>query len=116
MTLAKTSTSESATARAVRGLRTEKILAGMLRLAGIPISDTSARWLVSALYRDGHADSVQAALAIENVLDSHLSVVPLTVTDRRAILSVLDDPPNGLLDLRALLTLEARMTPRRDAT
>ena len=78
----------------------------MLRILGTPIRDDDARWLVFALYRDAHASAVSAARLIERGVERELYAVELSRDERTAILSVLDDPPDGLVELGAVLLRE----------
>jgi hypothetical protein len=73
----------------------------MIRLAGIEITEESLLELVVRLRRaglDDHADRIVDALM------SMQTEVPLTHPDRVAILTVLDDPPVDLTELRAGLS------------
>jgi hypothetical protein len=82
----------------------------MIRLAGIEITEESLLELVVRLRRaglDDHADRIVDALM------SMQTEVPLTHPDRVAILTVLDDPPVDLTELRA--GLSQHVAPARDA-
>ena len=75
----------------------------MIRLAGIPFSDSLTVDLALLLRRHDYAytaDKLEAAVATrqDDVAD--------TVDDREAILRVLGDPPGGLARLRAVLLQE----------
>jgi hypothetical protein len=72
----------------------------MIRLAGLDITDDSLLALVTRLRR---ADLEHQADTIVGALMSQQSEVALTPPDRIAILTVLDDPPDGLAELRAVL-------------
>ena len=74
----------------------------MLRLAGIEITEESLLELVVRLRR---ADLDDQADRIVDALMSMQTEVTLTHPDRVAVLTVLDEPPAGLEELRA--TLEA---------
>lgn len=80
----------------------------MLRVLGIPISEDDARWLIAALYRDAHAPAVSAALMLEKGVERGLYAVGLSREERTAILGVIDDPPDGLTELRGVLMREHR--------
>jgi hypothetical protein len=75
----------------------------MLRLAGTPVDNESALELAALLDVAGHED---VADAIATALEQQRFLMPLTVYDRGAILSVLDDPPEGLAELRGVLLRE----------
>lgn len=78
----------------------------VLRLAGIPVSDPDARTLVDLLLRVGRHDDLTAAATIEHALTQPLVIAPLTPDERTAVLGVLDDPPDGLAELRGALLAE----------
>jgi len=72
----------------------------MLRLAGLDITDDSILALVTRLRRAGldeQADTIVGALM------SLQTEVALTPRDRVAILTVLDEPPAALEELRGVL-------------
>ena len=75
----------------------------MMRLAGIELTDDSLLALVTRLRR---ADLDNQADRIVDALMSMQTEVTLTQPDRIAILTVLDDPPAGLEELRATLLQE----------
>lgn len=83
----------------------------VVRLSGIPIRDDDARWLAFELYRDAHAPAVSAARRIERSVERELYAVELRPDERRAILDVLDDPPDGLTELRGVLLRERDGSP-----
>jgi hypothetical protein len=72
-------------------------------LYGTGVSPEGARWLVAALYRDAHPPAVSAALMIEKGLERELYAVALKPAERTAVLGVLNDCPDGLVELRARL-------------
>ncbi len=81
----------------------------MLRLYGVAVSDDDARTLIDLLLRVGRADDLSAAVMIEKGVERELHAVALTPGERDAILGVLDDPPDGLVELReGLLGITAR--------
>ena len=65
--------------------------------------DEHVRALV-ALLDDPGASDVAETLTV--ALDAERTIVALTVPDREAILSVIDDPPDGLAELRGVLLRE----------
>ena len=78
-------------------------------LAGIPVRDTDVVELIDRLHAaelDTHADHLQ------RTLDRGARIVALDVADREAILRVLEDCPDELLELRATLTQEAAWRQR----
>jgi hypothetical protein len=75
----------------------------MLRLYGIPITPEEARYLVATLIADGGPDTISAAAMIERGLDRELFAVALEHEHRDTILSVLENPPEGLEGLRSVL-------------
>jgi hypothetical protein len=74
-----------------------------MRLCGLDITDDCVLYLVTRLRR---ADFAHQADTLEGALAAHQSEVWLTIPDRVAILTVLDDPPKGLAQLRAVLLQE----------
>jgi hypothetical protein len=74
-----------------------------MMLAGIPVADRHvlelARRLRSAALND-------AAERLEDAYDREAKIVALTVAEREAIISVLNDCPDGLAELRATLLVE----------
>lgn len=74
-----------------------------LRLYGIPVTDADARHLVATLIADGGPDAIAAAEIIGKGVDRDLYAVGLDPQMRDAILAVLEDPPDGLVELRGKL-------------
>ena len=72
----------------------------MLRIAGLDITDDSILALVTRLRR---ADHDEQADTIVGALMSLQTEVALTPPDQVVILTVLDEPPAGLEQLRAVL-------------
>lgn len=58
---------------------------------------------VDLLLRVGRAGDLSAAAAIERALAIDGKLIALTPAERVATLGVLDDPPDGLAELRGLL-------------
>jgi hypothetical protein len=75
----------------------------MLHLCGIPVAPEAAQHLVATLIADGSPDAVAAAGTIAKGVDRELYAVALTPAERDAILSALEDPPDGLVELRGTL-------------
>jgi hypothetical protein len=80
----------------------------MLRLYGVPVARDEAIWLVYRLRQVGRAGDLSAAAMIEKGIRDELIAVALTVDERDAILGVLDDPPDGLAELRGKLARDRR--------
>ena len=74
-----------------------------MRLAGLDITDDCALELATRLRR---ADFAHQADTLEGALVTGQAEVALTIPDRIAVLTVLDDPPKGLAQLRAALLEE----------
>ena len=72
----------------------------MLRIAGLDITDDSILALVTRLRRAGHDEQADT---IVGALMSLQTEVALTPPDQLVILTVLDEPPAGLEELRAVL-------------
>jgi len=77
-----------------------------MRLAGIPVTVEDVGWIVQALYRDSRADAMKLAIRLEAGLARHTALLALDLSERHCILSVLDDPPDSLLELRGVLMRE----------
>jgi hypothetical protein len=75
----------------------------MPQLAGVPVSEEVTLELIQLLVDAGH-DQVAGVLVL--ALEHERRVVALTIRDRDAILSVLDDQPDGLTELRGVLLRE----------
>jgi len=75
----------------------------MIRLAGIEITEESLLALVVRLRRAGLDERADRLV---DALMSMQTEVTLPHPDRVAILTVLDDPPDGLSGLRAVLLQE----------
>lgn len=74
-----------------------------MHLAGIPISDESIVELVRFLRESGYID---VADRLDTALELETKILGLTIPEREAILRVLDDPPDGLAELRGVLLKE----------
>lgn len=70
-----------------------------MMLAGIPVSNDLVRELATLV------DEPTATL-LQRALELRTLVVALTIEDRERILRALDDPSDGLAELRAVLLLE----------
>jgi hypothetical protein len=74
-----------------------------LRLVGVPIENELVHELASRLRDIGDTRELNAAEKLEYGLSRDLRLVALTIADREAVLSVLDDPRDGLEELRSVL-------------
>jgi uncharacterized protein (DUF1778 family) len=81
---------------------------GVIALYGIPIAEEDARTLIDLLLRGDTADGLVAAEAIERGLALEAKLLALTPAMRDAILSVLEDPPEGLAELQGKLDRDQR--------
>lgn len=72
-------------------------------LAGVPIHDALVLELAILLRRGNFTDTADT---LEGAVAALQPIVALTISDRVAILNVLDNPPAGLEDLRATLLAE----------
>jgi hypothetical protein len=70
-----------------------------VRLCGLSVANRDARTLVDLLLRKRTHDAIAAATLIEEGIRRHVATVPLTLAERDAVLSVLWDPPDGLVGL-----------------
>lgn len=75
----------------------------MLRLLGIPISDDDGRHLVATLLVEGTPDALSAGAQLSKGVERDLYAVGLTREERTAVLACLEDPPDGLVELRGAL-------------
>jgi hypothetical protein len=72
-------------------------------LAGIPVRDQDVLDLARLLRDAGFNETAET---VEDAYDQEVKVLALTITDREAILRALDDPPDGLAELRGVLLAE----------
>ena len=72
-------------------------------LAGIPVADKAVLDLAASLRE---AELVDTAERLERAYDREARIVALDIPDREAILRVLEECPEGLLELRATLLQE----------
>ena len=71
--------------------------------AGIPVADNAVLRLAASLRE---AELIETAERLEHAYDREARIVALDVTDLEAILRVLEDSPEELLELRATLLQE----------
>jgi uncharacterized protein with PIN domain len=69
-------------------------------LRGIPVRDHDVLELARLLREAGFDETAET---VEDAYDQEVKVLALTITDREAILRTLDDPPDGLAELRVVL-------------
>ena len=81
-------------------------------LAGIPVADKTVLQLAASLRE---AELVDTAERLERAYDREARIVALDVTDREAILRVLEECPDGLLELRTTPSAGACLAPARRA-
>lgn len=74
-----------------------------MQLAGIPVADRDVLEL-ARLLREAGFDAT--AERLQDNYDSETRVLALTILEREMILRALEDPPDGLAELRAILLLE----------
>jgi hypothetical protein len=81
----------------------------VLRVYGVPVSSDDAHKLVVRLMAYGSPDAVAAAARIRTRLQhgAPRGLVALEPQQRDAILDVLEDPPEGLAELRGKLVDDA---------
>jgi hypothetical protein len=82
----------------------------VIRLAGVPVKKRLVLELAIMLRRSDYAHTADT---LEGATVTNQADVPLTVADRIAILNVLEDPPEGLEELRATL-LEGHVWRQRE--
>ena len=83
---------------AARGL----MLARMM-LAGVPIA---LEWVPEIARMVKVAGAVELADRLDRAVNDGVALLALTIDERAIILSVLEDPPSGLTELRAVLLNE----------
>jgi hypothetical protein len=72
-------------------------------LAGIPVADRAVLHLAASLRE---ADLIATAELLEGACDREARIMALDIPDREAILRVLEECPEELLELRATLLQE----------
>ena len=77
----------------------------MMMLAGVPI-DPAATADLAEIVRAADADQLEQALA------NDVKLLALTIDERALILGALEDPPEGLAELRAVLLSEQQWRQR----
>jgi hypothetical protein len=79
-----------------------------MRLYGVEVSEDDCIILIDLLLRVGRAVDHTAAAAIDRGISVQAKIIALSPSERDAILSVLDDPPEGLVELRGVLASDHR--------
>ena len=72
-------------------------------LAGLPVPDRLVLELAQCLRTEGIQDTAET---LEDAYDNERDIVSLTISDREAILRVLEYCPYGLAELQGVLLLE----------
>ena len=80
-----------------------------MMLAGVPVPDRLVLTLAAQLRDAGLDDTAEK---LENGYDRETKILALSIGERDEILSVLVDPPEQLLELRAVLLREAEWRVR----
>jgi hypothetical protein len=80
----------------------------MLTLFGVPVTPENARHIVASLIADGSSYAMSAAAVIQKGFDHDLYAVALEPEERDVILATLENPPDGLEDLRGALARDRR--------
>ena len=78
-------------------------------LAGIPVADNVVLRLAASLHK---AELIDTAEILEGAYDREARLVALDVSDREAILRVLEDCPEEMVELRANAAAGARWRQR----
>jgi hypothetical protein len=74
-----------------------------VQLAGVPVSDRDILELARLLRDASFSDTAEW---LEDAFDREARIVALTIAQREQILRTLDDPPDGLAELRGVLLAE----------
>jgi hypothetical protein len=74
-----------------------------MRLLGLPISDVDMRGLVASLVADDEPAATELAGRIARALELRTTVLALSPVERDLILLQLEEPPEGLAELRGAL-------------
>ena len=80
----------------------------MLTLYGVSVTAENARHTVASLFADGSPAAMSAAAMIQKGVDRDLYAIVLEPEERDAILALLEDPPDGLVELRCALAGDHR--------
>ena len=79
-----------------------------MRLAGITISDNDARNPVTTLVADNTPQGLDLANRMTTCLEMNVDVMDLDAQECSTLLAVLEDPPDGLAELRGVLARDHR--------
>ena len=80
-----------------------------MMLAGVPVPDEAVAQLAASVRSIGGYD---LASRLEGALDDRVALLALTIDERAIILASLEDPPDGLAELRAVLLSEHQWRER----
>lgn len=72
-------------------------------IAGVRVREEDVLRLAGLLHDEGYDDTAEALVV---ALEGEQGIVGLSIQDREAILRALDDPPQGLSELRGVLLAE----------
>ena len=79
-----------------------------MRLVGVDVSEPDCRTLIDLLFRVGRAADLELAQRRNLGLEEEIRVMGLSPAERDALLGVLDDPPDSLLEFRGVLARDRR--------
>jgi len=79
-----------------------------MRMAGVSVCEADCRTLVDLLHRVGRDDDLRLAARIDRGFEREIRILALSVAERDRLLGVLNDPPDGLVELRGVLVGEQR--------
>ena len=72
-------------------------------MAGVEVSGKDGRTLVGLLLRIGRDTDLALALRVERSYSRQVGIISLSPAERDLLLNILDDPTDGLLELRGVL-------------
>jgi hypothetical protein len=74
-----------------------------MMLAGVPVADVDVLELARLVRKAGFDHTAER---LENAWHVECKVLALTIPEREEVLRLLDDPPDGLAELRGVLVRE----------
>lgn len=80
-----------------------------MRIAGIDVKDSAVAELARLLHRSG---DIALAIHVGRAVDKVLDELSLDIRERESVLRALDDCPDELADLRAVLLQQVVWTKR----
>jgi hypothetical protein len=92
----------------VNQVRSTHRVADMLTLCGVSVTAENARHIIAGLFADASPAAVSAAAMIQKGVDRDLYAVARKPEERDAIRAVLEDPAEGLSELREVLARDNR--------